>query len=316
MGKVKKSLVVIIFIILIIIGLVFQLSLIAGQTVLNSSYYRELVDNTQLSAFLHGAMQAELLREASALLPRNLASIAVRAISMVFDQAWVEEQFLIISEHYLDYIRGKGDSPELSLDLRQKKEELKVVIVAALEMIPGQFVDLVGLDSSDPEEFASAMLSVLPLPDTIELQQLLSQRGDSGKLYSYLETARLYRPYFAYLPVLLFILLFLVLRGLSGTAGALKWFGGAVLISGVTCSLALQLTRSYYIKKLASALVPGNLLDPEMFLTVSRHLIDRAAALSLYYALAGVLIMLAGALGFWISSFSGKHDNDQHRSQG
>ena len=302
----KKSLVVFIFIILILIGLVFQFSLIAGQTVLSSSYYRELIDNTGLPASLHKALQAELLREASDILPGKLASIAVRAISMVFDQAWVEEQFLVVSDHYLDYIRGKKDSPQLNLDLRGKKEELRVVIVSALEMIPGQFVDIIGLNSSDPEELASNLLSVLPLPDTVQFGQLFTLRGESGRLVRYLEAARFYRPYFTCLPVFFFFILFLILRGLSGTAGALKWFGGAALISGVIFSLALQLIRSYYIKNLAAALVLGSFIDPELFYTVLRHLIDRAAALSLYYALAGVLIMLAGGIIFWISSFAGK----------
>ncbi|MBW6463911.1 MAG: hypothetical protein ACNA7Z_01185 [Dethiobacteria bacterium] len=306
MNKVKHSILIVIFIVLVLNGFLFQTGFSAGRTVLNSAYYRTMINETELASFIHAVVQEHIFREVSTELPDNLALIITGSITMVFDQEWLEEQVVLVTDDYIDYIKGRKDTPRAVLDLRQKKEELRKGIENALDLIPGQVISLVGFDSLDLEELAAELVAGLPLPDEVEVQQLLEQQNVSDEFLLLLQNLRQYRTFYTYLPFLLYFIFFYIVYRIAGLPGALKWFGGAALISGVIFSIFLQGIRTYYLKLLVEELAFSGLPEPEMLLASLRYVIDDIAAISLYFALAGVSAMLLGGLGAWLGLFRRK----------
>jgi hypothetical protein len=307
MNKIKHSILIVIFIVLVLNGFLFQAGFSTGRTLLNSAYYQKMIDDTELTSFLHAVVKEHLFREVSTKLPENLALIITGSIAMVFDQQWLEEQVVLVTDDYIDYIKGRKDTPHAVLDLRQKKEELRRGIENALDLVPEQVISLIGFDSLDLEELASELVSGLPLPDEMEVQQLLKQQNvNDNEFLLLLQNLRQYRIYYTYLPFVLYILFFYIIYRIAGLPGALKWFGGAALISGVIFSIFLQGLRTYYLKSLVNEMVLSGLPEPEMLLTSLRYVIDDIAVISLYFALAGVFAMLLGGLGAWLGLFKRK----------
>lgn len=306
MNKLKLTILVVIFVMIVFTGLVFQAGFSAGRTVLNSSYQRDLLSETDLSPFLHAVMQEHLFREVSAELPGNLALLITGTLSRVFDQEWLSEQYLLVSDQYIAYIKGKKDSPEAFIDLQQKKKQLQKGIENALDLIPGQIIAMMGFEPQDLKELAAGLVTEISLPDKIDVSKLLEEQGVSEQFSKMLGKLRQYHVHYTYLPYALFMIFFLIIYKLAGLAGALKWAGGAILVSGVMFSLFLQCIRSYYLKKMVTELAFRGLPEPDMLLSSIRYVIDTMAAISIYFALFGLLVMLIGGIMAWVGLFRKK----------
>ncbi len=303
MKQFKVLLLVVFFVLLVVTGWVFQAGIAAERTVMSGSFYRDMIGRTGLSPFFHDALQEQLYSEVSTVLPDNLAAVVTRVLMTVFDEKWVEEQTLIIIDDLLDYLKGRQGDLTAVIDLRGKKEQLKTGITGALSLIPGQLLTMMGFDPLDLEEMAARLINELPMPDELPVKQILAGQAEGGNIFTSLDQLRRMRLVYLYLPYPLFLFLFFLIFKLTGLAGACKWFGGAVFVSGVTLSLALQLGRSYYLLPLLSAIVPGWLPEPELLLPAARFMVDSAAAVSLYYTLLGLILMLTGGLLTWIGAF-------------
>jgi hypothetical protein len=303
MKQLKVMLLVIIFIFLVATGWVFQVGISAERTVLSGSFYRDMISRVDLSPYIHAALQEQLYSEVSAVLPDNLAKVVTRVLVTVFDEQWVEEQTLIIVDDLLDYLKGRQGDLNAVIDLRDKKEQLIRGITGALDLIPHQVIMMMGFDPLDLEEMAAGLIHELPMPDELSVKQILAGQAEEESIYNSLDQFKRARFFYLFLPYPVFLFLFFLAYKLAGAAGACKWFGGATLISGVTLSLALQLARSYYLLPLLSAVVPGWLPEPELLLPAARFAVDSAAAFSLYYTLAGLMLMLTGGLLTWIGAF-------------
>ncbi len=306
MKQFKILLLVIIFVLLVAVGWVFQIGISAERTIMNDSFYRDMISRAELSPYIHAALQEQLYSEVSAVLPDNLAKVVTRVLVTVFDEQWVEEQTLVIVDDLLLYIKGHQGDLNAVIDLRDKKEQLKSGITGVLDLIPRQVVMMMGFDPLDLEEMAAGLINELPMPDELSVKQILAGQAEGGSIYNSLDQFKRARFLYLFLPYPLFVLLSFLAYKLAGAAGACKWFGGAALISGVILSLSLQLGRSYYLLPLLSAIVPGWLPEPELLLPAARFAVDSAAAVSIYYTLVGLILMLTGGLLTWIGAFKRK----------
>ncbi len=296
----KKLLLVVLVLILLINGLLMQIGLISELTYLRESYYRNLLAGSDFGSVINTLVDDQVRREVSAALPDLLSGLLSRAVLTVFDQQWAEEQAISVINQYLAYIKGREDNLDAEIDLKEKKGELGERLAAALQLVPGDALALIGLTGIDQEELAAELIDQLPLPDNLKVSELPAFRETGAEINRFARLLRQYRPFALYLPFLVFALVMFGLYKIYGTPVALKSAGMALLSAGVIFSLFLQALRSYYIRGLAEQLSSGELFEPEQLLSIMRHLIDRAAALSLYYALAGVIVMLAGGLAAWL----------------
>jgi hypothetical protein len=306
MKRFRVLVLVIIFVLLVATGWVFQAGISAERTLLNGSFYRDMIERTSLSPLIHAALQEQLYSEVSTSMPANLAAVVTRVLMTVFDEKWVEEQTLVIVDDLLDYLKGRQDDLTAVIDLRDKKEQLKRGITGALDLIPRQLIIMLGFDPQDLEIMADGLINELPMPDELSVKQIIAGNSEGGNIYHFLDQLKRIRFFYLYLPYPVFLILFFLAIKLAGAAGAFKWCGVAALVSGVTLSLVLQLGRSYYLLPLLSAIVPGWLPEPGLLLPAARFAVDNAAAVSLYYTLVGLILMLTGGLLTWIGAFKRK----------
>jgi len=296
MKGIKLFLLIIFFLLLIPVGWVFQAGLTAELTVLNSDYYHDLLEETDLTAYFQELLHDRLFEDISEQIPESLAIVVADALMIVFDEDWLEEQILLMTDDLLLYVKGDQPSVQAVIDLREKKEEVRYNLETALTLLPDQLLTMLGFDPQEIGGFTEMVVDEMLLPDQIAVKKLLSEEGEKGDLMTSLIRVRQYRSLYTYLTYAALILLLLFNYLLAGVARASKWIGAAVIASGISFFMILQLVLMILLAPLAAALEAGGLLRPEIVISVVEFSAARTAVIPIYFSLAGLAVLLFGIL--------------------
>ncbi len=294
MNGIKTILLIIIFLLLIPVGWAFQAGLTAEHTVLNSDYYHDLLNQTDITGDFHGMLEDRLFRDISDQLPENLANVVKAVMITVFDEEWLGEQILIIIDDLLLYIKGEQPSVQAVIDLREKKRKLADTLERSIAVLPDQLLYMMGFDPQALENSVMMIVDEMPLPDQVYVEELLAAEGTYPNVLTSLAKIRQFRILYAYLAPAALILLLLLNYLLAGAARAFKWFGAAVITAGISYFLALQTVMPLILGPLKTALNAESLLRPETVATVVAFSAARVTVIPLYFSLAGLLIALVG----------------------
>jgi len=296
MKGIKLFILIILFLLLVPVGWVFQAGLTAENTVLNSAYYEDLLAETELTNYLHELLYDRFLKNISEQMPESLAKVVTEILMFVFDEDWLEEQILYITDDLLLYVGGDQPAVQAVIDLREKKEEIRSNLETALNLLPDQLLVMLGFDPQAIGDLTEMLVDDMPLPDRIAAKNILSEEGEQGNLMTSLIKVRQYRSLYTYLTYAALILLLLFNYLLAGAAGAFKWFGAAVLVSGIIFFLALQAVLMFLMAPLTGALEAGGLIDPDILSSVIEFSAGRTAVIPIYFSLAGLAMLLIGIL--------------------
>ena len=296
MKGIKLFLLIIYFLLLIPVGWVFQAGLTSEYTVLNRDYYHDLLEETDLTAYFQELLHDRLFEDISEQIPESLAIVLADALMIVFDENWLEEQILLITDDLLLYVKGDQPSVQAVIDLREKKEEVRYNLETALTLLPDQLLTMLGFDPQKIGDFTEMVVDEMPLPDQIAVKELLSEEGEKGDLMTSLIRVRQYRSLYTYLTYAALVLLLLFNYLLAGVARASKWIGAAVIASGISFFMILQIVLMILLAPLTAALEADGLLRPEIVISVVEFSAARTAVIPIYFSLAGLALLLFGIL--------------------
>ncbi len=296
MKSFKIILLAAISLVLVAAGWIYQAGLSAGQTVFSSTYYHEAVAETELTSYIHEVEQDRLMEEMSAEMPDNMAMVVTRVFLTVFDEQWVGEKLLVVSDDVVLYITGEQPALRAVIDLREEKEQLGKNLELALTVIPGQILSMLGFDPQELDDLAVALVEQMPLPDLITVQDLLAMNSLNGDLASLLNMARHYHSYYLYVSFAVFILMLFAAYRLAGIPAALKWFGASAVISGAGFYIAMQAGRFVLPTMFELGMVDESFYGSEAYISVMNFSVERMLHIPAYYTLFGILVVLAGLL--------------------
>ncbi len=297
----KTLLMVIIFLLLVAVGWACQVGLSAEQTVFDNDYYRGILDETGLDSHIYGVMQDRLQEGISAEMPDNLAYVVTMVLSAVFNEEWVGKQILVLTDDIVLYLRGEQPSLQAAIDLREKKDQLRVNLENALTVIPDQILFMLGFDPQQLDALVGFLVYQLPLPDQLAVEELLAAWDTDDRLIDALAKIRQYQRFYGPLSVTGFALLLFAGSLLVGPFRALKWFGAAAVVSGLGFYLALQAGNYLYPVLLDSGFMEGRIFAHEIFIPVLEFSVNRIVYIPVYYALAGLAAVLLGTAADKIS---------------
>ena len=294
MKGLKLFAVIIIFLVLISVGWLLQGGLSANRTIFDQGYYEQMLVETNLSTGIHEHLQETILEEMSEEMPDHMAAVVTRVLLMVFTEEWFEEQTIMITDDFVRYITGEQQSIQAVIDLREEKEELSAKLEMALTVIPEQILRMLGFDPEELYLLAEALIDQMPLPDRLPVEQLLMEQEAGRDLLNLLSLARLFYIVYGYLTAAAFILGLLLLYFLAGPFGAMKWFGAAALLSGISFFLVLQGWDSFSPLFQELGLIRSDLFETNLFINVFGYSINLIRHIPLYYSLFGLAALLCG----------------------
>lgn len=294
MKGLKLFAVIIIFLVLISVGWVYQVGLSANRTIFDQGYYEQILAETNLSASIHEHLQEIILEEMSEEMPDHMAAVVTRVLLMVFTEEWFEEQTIMITDDFVRYVTGDQHSIQAVIDLREEKEELSDRLEMALTVIPEQILRMLGFDPEELYLLAEVLIEQMPLPDRLPVEQLLMEQEAGRELLNLLSLARQFCSVYLYLTAAAFMFGLIILYSLAGLFSALKWFGAAAIFSGASFFLALQGWDIILPVMLELGLISGVLFETGVFYGVFEYSVDLIAIIPFYYILFGLAVLIVG----------------------
>jgi hypothetical protein len=300
MKAIKVFLLMIILVVLVAAGLVYQAGLGVERTVFNPEFYDAVLRETGLSGAVQEALLEAVGAEMAEEIPDQIRDQLIDALARSFSPAWMDEQISANVRVLIDYLDGRRGDLAMAVDLTGPKAALLEELNAALAGMSLEELFALGLEVESIDRLGEAFLAQLDLPDRMPIAVL--SEIDDPEMVRGLEGLKQYRRYFAYMPYLFFGVAAVLCLLLAGLPGGLKWFGSGVLVSGALFSL-FWLGVSYFAALPAGALVSslppgGDFFEGAtgMATALIRFVAGRFLLVTAVYTAAGLLLVLVGSL--------------------
>ncbi len=228
----KILLLIILSLFLAIYSLVFMLGFGLEKTVFNINHYRKMSQEFNVFSQLHENMEAGLLAgpEGQEQEMDEQGEKMMMVFREVFDEQWLEEQFLVVTEDVFSYTKGETDSLTATIDLTDRKELLEETIMEKL-------IQEEGLTQAQAAIMSEGISKEIELPKEIHLEELLE--GEEGEdIDEVLSKITMVRQYFLPVSALVFVVVFVLILLLAKFPVNLKWYGASMLIPAVLLLIA------------------------------------------------------------------------------
>ncbi len=242
-------------------GCIFQTGKAVERTVLNATYAERLLRESGISAVLHATI-AEQMRD-------GVAGGADDPTDLMLEQAmtpeWLETQLLEFVEEVLSVVAGERDALTSTIDFSEPKQHLRA--------------------SSDPRLRAMAG----ELPDQLSMREMIgADRMAWNEIQMFLSSIRQTRLLMNIVSYAGFIFTFLLCLLLAGLAGGMKWFGATNMITGILFLGLLQIAGMAVVPTLTAEM-------PEIRATAVQ-VISGMSFVPIAFAGVGLLMLIIGVI--------------------
>ncbi len=318
MRGLKIFLLLVIAFIVIFTGWVYLAGMSAERTVLNRSYYQELIDETGLASTIHTELQeilpkliieeviAEIDKEIDKNLnklekeaERKLAALITSSLADTFDEKWIEDQLLIVIHDFIFVAKGEQDELTALIIMREDKQDFREKMIASLENLPPPAKERLGLPEGEVELFVDKLMVEMDLPDRVYIVRLIEEEDEEllAEIEQSLSTMQSYRGIYQYLSPIIFAFSLICSILLANVPGGLKWFGTSVAFFSVTFLLWIRL----FLELFGQMLLPRvkeeiPLLGPEMLQQMASHGAETVMIIPAISGSLGAILVLGGYL--------------------
>lgn len=219
---------IILFVAVIICSLLIQAGLGLEKTALSPTYYRSLLDDSELQQDIWSRLWTALTGQEK--LP-GTDSAVYRAFRRSFDEEWWKDQLGQAITGALDFVKGAEHQLAIVLDIKDQK----AIFRQELLRLAGQPA------TSKLAASLAGFLREEVVPDSYLLISIDSPADLAPKVSQDLATLQKARLWFRYAPYVAYGLLLLLALFWGGMGSGLKWFGGGILASGIIFALITTL---------------------------------------------------------------------------
>lgn len=313
MRRLKIFLLILISIFVVLSGWFYLAGMSAERTVLSNSYYQDLAAETDLVSTLHQELRDSLPQMALQDITKELEAdlteqekifmeiglqIITDAFLQSFDEAWLEDQLLVVTDDVLAVIKGEQQTFTAVINLRENKEQFREKLINSLETLPAELTEMLDIPTAQTEQMAEQILTEMDLPDQIYLADLIAGNGDKmpRDLKNAVSTVQTTRGTYQYLPYFIFVLMLLLSFLLAGYAGGLKWFGGAVVFFSITFLVGIQFSNTLILPVVFSEIKNELPFSPQLFYSAADYTVSSVLIIPLFTAAVGLIFIFSGII--------------------
>ncbi|MFO7952180.1 MAG: hypothetical protein R6U91_05180 [Bacillota bacterium] len=324
MRGLKKILLLLISVIVIITGWVYLAGLCIENTMLSSSYYHDMMEETELASSLHAELKETLpdmiakemttemekqldnteVSDFEQEVTRTMLELFTKALADTFDEDRFEDQLLLVIDDLIAFIKGEQQELTATIDIKENKEDIREKMTARIENLPPPVKERMEIPDNQTEKFVDEILTKMNLPDQIHLNEII--REENGELANELEqsisTVQSFRGIYLYLPYITFALMLMSCILLAGLSSGLKWFGAATIFFSATFLLGIHLFPEIIEQLVLPSLESELPLNEEMHQTFFVYTLNNVTLLPLISGAVGLVLLLGG----WLSGALGR----------
>ena len=324
MRGLKVFLLILIALLVLMNGWIYLTSMNLERTILNSAYYQSLIHETDLTGTLYRELEESLpdilleqiegeiieakTDEEEKLITASI-NIMITFFKQSFDEAWFEEQLILVIDDFLALFKGEQKHLSAVIDLSEGKESFIKAVSAFVEKGTTAYRDNLVLTP----EYIDSLFNSMDIPDQLVMSELIGDHINPTGLEKVVSTQRLAWWAYNYLSYAAFALFLLLSCFLAGFGGGLKWFGATSLFSGLTYLISLQLVKLIISPVLMSALSNDFTFLPNLINMIIENTINVISTGPIIYAAIGLAFIIIGTISSKIrfQYELSPHDQDQ-----
>jgi len=290
----KTAALVVVALVIVSVGLAYIAGMQVQRTLLNPEFCGKLVDQVNLGSAIQGMLREQMREEITKGEDAEQLDIIFDSMAGAFPPEWIEQQAKMALHDFIPFITGESDAVTAAIDLQERKDHLEEELLGRLEEMPTEQLEDSPFSPGTLQRDVAEFVQEMELPEELYVADLTE--GMSEEAGHTVNIVRTGTAMFRFVPYLLFAVLLVFCYFLAGMSGGMKWFGACTATAGLIFILGLVVFRAAFLPAAAQEIAHSEdmPLDPDAVLSSVDSVLVHMYAFPVYYALIGVLILVAG----------------------
>jgi hypothetical protein len=297
MNALKSFLLVVLFLFAIIIGWVLIFDFSIQSSLLNVRYYTHEINKHKLYELPKNNVILQVKKNSHEDIPEPINTAINNALDKCFTPLWVESQAKKVLTNLFDYVKGKNNTPDLTINLTERKTLLEKNLKQELNELHPEELKVYNIKTSGNSELCKEIMALANLPDQVEYSSYL-KNAEIQRVFIF---SQKYYYYLMILPNFLLLLVFLLMYRIATIHSFLKWIGNSMIVAGI-----LFVTAVFAFNGQIEQVLVNNIyyqvnplhtiaVDPLILATVFKNdLAIVASIIAIIYCAVGICITLIG----------------------
>ena len=294
--KDQKIILVLLLLILVVAGLLFQTGRVIESTFITGDFYRKLFQKVDLTPYAREMMQEELIQSVPLTIPDDVMDIVANQLSEVYDRQWLEKELLVIIDDLILYIRGRGQAPKFHLNLTEKNEQIRDMIREDLLDKQQEIPFLSIFNTSLIDQGINTLVDNIPFPSYYDLNEYFSEKGVTGDIIGSVNRFKSFRNVYLYFPFIAGILCLALFYYMSGLVKTLKSYGAGIVIAGITFLMVSLARYPLFLNSMQRNIQAEGIMEFAAAITAIDYAISKSLHIPVFFILFGLVLILAGLL--------------------
>jgi len=292
----RKIILVILLLILIVAGWLFQAGRVIESTFMTGDFYRKLFQKVDLTPYAQEMMREELIESVPLTIPDDFMDVITNQLSEVYDRQWLEKELLVIIDDLLLYIKGNRQPPPIHLSLTEKNEQIRERIKEAMLNKKQEIPFLSIFNTSLIDQGIDALVDNIPLPPYYDLNEYFSEKGVTDDIISSVNRFKSFRQFYLYFPFIAGIICLAFFFYKCGLVKMLKSYGIGIVIAGITFLLVLLARYPLFLNSMERNMQAEDIMEFTAAVTAIDYAISKSLHIPVFFILFGLIFILAGLL--------------------
>lgn len=294
--KDRNTILVLVLLLLIAAGWLFQIGHTIENSFLTNDFYRKLFRQVDLTPYAREMMMEEFVKSMPVTIPENIMNIIVNELSSVYDRAWLEKELLVIIDDLILFVKGKQQPPPLHLNLTEKNEQIRELIKEALLQKQRESFFVALFNSAVVDQSIASLVNNIPLPAYFDLNEYFAEKEITDDIIGSVKKFKSFRGYSLYLPYLIGALCFVAFFIQTGLVRTFKWFASGIVISGAFYILAMMARRPLFLNSMEKSMKADGISEFAAIIKAIELAIETSLHIPVFFILFGLVLFLAGLL--------------------
>jgi len=305
----KLIVLILLTIVFIVYGMGFMMYSGINKTLLDQQYYRSVVGDYGISATVHGELEnmiPPIVREgltggSPVTDPKEKAAVDTQvalistAITDALDEAWIEEQTVMVTDDVVDLLNGEKASLSAVIELKGKLNEIEQNIATGLEKLTdAELFAMFGAPRAYVPMIAEQIVDTLGLPESLVIADVVDEMapGTLDMVVGYLGTMDTLFGILFWGVIIVFLVLCIVFWKVGR---GLQWFGvSIVLTGGIFLGLISYISNFSNMERLSGADLESLPLDSSTLQNIISFTFSEMKLMPILFLVGGIVLFFLG----------------------
>lgn len=310
MDTLKSCLLLLLFLLSAVVGWVIILDLTTQYALLNIHYYSREIDRHKLNELPKNNLILKLKTNSMGAVPEPITGALSNALDKTFTPEWTKSQTNSVLLNLFNYIKGKSDRSDFSINLTSRKDLLEKNLTNELRKLSPDEISSYNSINKDPQYLSHEIITIMNIPDSLDAGGFLQD----PKIYAAVMQLQKFYYFMIIMPYIILGCIFILMRRITSSHhSSFKWFGNSMIVAAVLSVAAILAINghieAFMVKSISNQTVPLAGTDGSPLLLAAVYKNDIAVFISIMAAVYGTLGVIITFIGDY---FEKRHNREPY----